>query len=452
MGRVLEADVAVVGAGLAGLVAARAVERAGRRALVLEARDRVGGRTLNADLGGGKVAELGGQWIGPTQDRVAALASELGVATFPTHTAGANLVEIGGRTRRYRGTIPRLPPHVLADVAVTRRRLNRLARRVPPGAPWQAPDAERLDTQTLGAWLGRHTRTRMARRLVALAGKTVWGAEPDELSLLHVLFYLRSAGGLDMLLDSEGGAQQDRLAGGSQLLSVKLADGLGEGVVLGAAVHRVEHGGGRVRVHADGVVAEARRVIVAVPPGLAGRIEYHPSLPAARGALHDHIPQGTLIKCMAVYDEPFWRGDGLSGEAVSDAGPATLTFDNSPPDGRPGVLLGFVGGGDARAFARLDAAERRSTVIEGFARLFGPLARSPRAWLEQSWAQEEWSGGGPNAYLPPGGWTSWGKALREPVGRLHWAGAEIAERWCGYLDGAVRSGERAAAEALEAGG
>ena len=430
----------MVGAGLAGLVAARELADAGQEVVVLEARERVGGRTVGLDLGDGQVVDGGAQWIGPTQDRVAELARSLGVETFPQHTAGANLLELRGRRRRYEGTIPKLPPHVLLDVELLRRRLDRMARRVSPEAPWEAP--RELDEQTFASWLRRHARTKAARRLVELAGKTVWGNEPEDASLLHVLFYVASAGSFDMLLDTEGGAQQDRLEGGSQLLSLRLAERLGERVVLGAPVRRIDHRDG-VSVHADAVSVRARRAIVAVPPPLAGRIAYDPPLPPLRDQLTQRMPQGALVKCFAVYDEPFWRAEGLSGEAVSDGGPATLTFDASPSGGSPGVLLGFVGGSEARA---LPPDRRRQAVLEGMARLFGPRAGDPDRYLEQSWPEEEWSGGGPNCHLSPGGWTAYGRALRAPVGAIHWAGTETAVRWYGFLDGAVESGERAARE------
>ena len=435
----------VVGAGLAGLVAAAELERAGSEVVVLEARDRVGGRTLNADLGHGKVVELGGQWIGPTQDRLAALAEELGVATYPSYSEGDNLLELDGKLRRYSGTIPRVAPHVLLDLEQLRRRLHRQATKVPLEAPWRAPRAKRLDSQTLADWLRRKSFTGTARRLVALAGKTVWGAEPEDLALLHVLFYVHSAGSLDVLIDVKGGAQERRFEGGSQLLSLKLAERLGNPVRLGEPVGRIHQGDSAVTVIGDRTEVRARRAVVAVPPNLVARIEHQPALPGARRGLIERVRRGQLVKCMAIYDEPFWRVEGLSGEGVSDAGPATLTFDNSPPDGTPGVLLGFVGGAEAR---RLAPDERRPAVIAGFERLFGPRAGKPERWLEQSWPDEQWTGGGPNALLGPGAWTGYGAALREPAGRVHWAGAETAERWCGYLDGAVRSGERAASEVI----
>jgi monoamine oxidase len=446
----MDADVVIVGAGLAGLVAARDVQAQGRTAVVLEARDRVGGRLLNEDIGGGKVVEVGGQWIGPTQDRIAALARDLGVETFPSHAAGKNLVEFDGRLRRYGGTIPRISARVLADVAQAQLKLERAARRVPVEAPWTAPNARALDSQTLWSWMRRNVYTRGGRMLLELSVQAVWAAEPADLSLLHTLFYVNSAGGFDPLVDTEGGAQQDRFVGGSQTVAIRLADRLGDAVRLGAPVRRVEHSDTGVVVHADGERVSGRRAIVAVPPTLAGRIAYDPPLPGHRDQMTQRIPQGTVIKTMSVYDRPFWREDGLSGMALSDVGPAKLTFDNSPPDGSPGVLLGFLEGERARRLGRLDPAERRRKVVDGLARLFGPRAARPERYIERSWADEEWTRGCYGCYFPPGGWTSYGDALRTPIGPLHWAGAETGTRWSGYMDGAVQSGERAAREVLAA--
>ena len=173
-----EADVIVVGAGLAGLAAARAVTAQGASAVVVEARDRVGGRLLNHDIGGGEVVEVGGQWIGPTQDRLAALAAELGVDTFPTYGAGENVIEYAGSLRRFRGAIPRINPAVLVDVQQAQMRLNRLARTVPLDAPWEAPRAARLDGQTAATWMRRNMATKPGRMLLELGIEAVWAAQP----------------------------------------------------------------------------------------------------------------------------------------------------------------------------------------------------------------------------------------------------------------------------------
>jgi monoamine oxidase len=445
-----DADLAVIGAGLAGLSAARLAAAAGASVVVVEARERVGGRTLNEDIGGGHVVEVGGQWIGPTQDRLAALAGELGVATFPTYGDGQNVIEYGGRLRRYRGTIPRINPLVLIDVERAQRRLNRLSRKVPLDAPWEAPNAAALDAQTAATWMKRNVATKAGRMLLELGIEAVWAAQPEDMSLLHVLFYIHSGGSLQMLFDTEGGAQQDRFVGGSQRIAILMAEQLGrDNLLLGAPVRKIGMGDHGVTVEADGAVVRARRAIVALAPTLAGRIAYDPALPGFRDQLTQRMPLGTVAKCMAIYDEPFWRAEGLSGQGTSDTGPVKLTFDNSPADGSPGVLLGFLEGRQARELGRLRLEERRAAVIDCFARLFGPKASTPAAYVERLWAEEEWSRGCYGCHMPTGAWTNYGPALREPIGPLHWAGAEYATVWNGYMDGAVRSGEAAASAVLE---
>ena len=319
--RFVEADAVVVGAGLAGLSAARELERAGHSVVVLEARQRAGGRLESVDIGGGAWMDVGGQWIGPTQDRIARLARELGAATFPTYAAGENLIEHSGRLVRYTGTIPRLGPHVLADVGQAMFRLDRMAARVPLDAPWTAPKAMQWDSQTVWSWMRHNMATRTGRSMMELAIAAVWAAMPGDVSLLHLLFYIHSGGSMDLLLDTEGGAQQDRFVEGAGNLAGRLGDTLGDRLVTRSPVRAIQHGPGGVTVVADGVVARGRRAVVAVPPTLAGRISYDPPLPGYRDQLTQRVPMGAVIKCLAVYPEPFWRGDGLSGSAVTLDGP-----------------------------------------------------------------------------------------------------------------------------------
>jgi monoamine oxidase len=441
-----DCDVVVVGAGLAGLTAARQLTGAGLDVQVLEARDRVGGRNLSQSVGDHPedVVELGGQWVGPTQREVLALAEELGIGTYPNHVEGKNLFETDrGKVKRYRGTIPMLGPLVMVDYGRADLKLKRLIKRVSTEAPWDSEDAERLDEQSFATWIRGAARTNTAREALATACRAVFSVEPADVSLLHVLFYAASAGGWDDLLDTEGGAQQDRLAGGTQQLSIRMAEELGERVELSTPVRSI-------RTDDDGVAVgevRARRAIVAVPPTLAGRIEYDPPLPAMRDQLTQRMPMGSVIKCMAVYEEPFWRADGLSGQAVSLPGPAQVVFDNTPANGSAG-LIGFLEGREARELGAASEKERRDAVLKGFQRLFGRRAGHPTLYVEKDWSTEPYSRGCYAGVLGPGAWTAYGRAMREPLGRIHWAGTETATRWMGYMDGAIQSGKRAAAEVM----
>jgi len=441
-----EADVIVVGAGLAGLTAARRLQEAGYSVLVIEARERVGGRVLNHSLDGGQVVDAGGQFVGPAQRHILGLAAELGVATHPIFTSGLTILEFGGRRHSYR-RVPRLSPLQLVDSGRAIFALERMARRVPPDAPWRAPRAARADSRTLADWARHNVRTRLGRFAVEAFSRGVLACEPGEVSLLHVLFYLRSAGGFRQLTETAGAAQQDRFAGGSQLIAIKMAGQLGPGSVrLGAPVSRIEQTPSGVTVHAAGLVAAGRRAVIAVPPALAGRISYDPPLPADRDQLTQAAPMGSVIKCLAVYDEPFWRYAGYTGQATSDGPAAQVTFDTGPPAGPPGILLGFVTGAEARRLARAGPVQRRAEVLASFARYFGPAAARPADYVEHDWTADQWTRGCYGAHFPPGTWTQFGRALRRPAGLLHWAGTETATHWSGYMDGAVQSGQRAAGE------
>ncbi len=438
-------DVAVVGAGLAGLACATRLVTHGADVVVLEARDRVGGRTEGGWRPDGTPVELGGQWIGPTQHRMHALAAELGLALFPTHVTGDAVYELSGKRQLKKdGANPPLGVLGTADVGAGLLTLNRRAGKVDPEQPWAASGAEALDARTFADWIRRRP-TPTGRRFWEIATRAVFSAEPADVSLLHVLSYVHGAGSWEQLLDTHGGAQQDRFVGGSHQVAERLAARLGDRVRPGSAVSGVEHGPAGVTVTTEtGERAIAERVVVALPPTLAGRLSYEPGLPAARDQLTQRVPMGAVIKVHVQYETPFWREDGLSGTALSDGPDVQVVFDNSPPDGSSGVLLAFVEGRDAVRWGDRPEAELHAAVVGRLTGLISPRAAHPVAVVSRDWTAERWTRGCYGGYLPPGVWTTYGRALREPVGPVHWAGAECGLVWAGYMEGAVRSGEATA--------
>ncbi len=453
------ADVVVAGAGYAGLRAARDLAAAGLDVVVLEARDRVGGRVFTEVTGSGAVVDQGGQWIGPTQDRLQALADECGVTRFPTWVEGSNLEVRSGGLHPFTGLVPTSDPDGSADTVATLLDLDLLAQEVSPSSPWDHPDAGFLDSITLAEWVATAADTDVARSLVATATLAVFGCGPDELSLLYVLGYAHGGGSMSSLIRTSGGAQERRFTGGAQQMAVWLAEGLGDRVVLDAPVVGVAHGPSGVtvtadRAGADGVRApwrvDARRLVVAMPPAVHGRIAFDPPLPGARDQLAQRAPMGSVTKVHAVYDRPFWRDAGLSGQIVADTGLLRATFDDSPEDGSHGVLMGFIAGPADRLSESAGPDGRRGACLEELARAFGPEAAGPVEFTEQRWSAEPFTRGGPVACLGPGVLTGCGPSLRRPVGPIHWAGTETASAWSGYIEGALESGERVATEVAAA--
>jgi monoamine oxidase len=325
--------------------------------------------------------------------------------------------------------------------------LTTRAMELDPARPWEHPQASTLDSTTLETWISAQPYCEGAKAWLRELSRALLPADPGEVSLLHTLFYVRSGGGLEKMIGTINSAQETRLSGGSQQLSIGLASRLDGRVMLGCPVNRLEYGADRVVAHHDQGVVSGRRAIVAIPPVLAGRIRYSPPMPGMRDQLTQRSFMAAAIKVHAVYDRPFWREAGLSGHATSDVGLVHVTFDQSHPDRGEGVIVGFIDSRHAWSAARMPAEERRLAVIADLARLFGDEAGRPSAYYERAWFEEEWSRGCYVGIMTPGTWSQLGPALREPVGPIHWAGTETATIWNGYMDGAIRSGE-AAAEAV----
>ncbi len=446
-------DVVVVGAGISGLVAARELARAGRSVLVLEARDRVGGRVLNHTLTSGAVVESGAAFVGPTQDQLLALAAELGVETFKEYVDGQNVYSANGLTLQYTGTIPP-DPAILADAALLQTLIDQMSRDVPVDAPWNAPRAAEWDATSVHDWVHAHTVNPATANLLLSYLQPSFGTDARELSLLFLLWYIATAGNetnpgtFERSAGTADGAQDSRFVGGSQQIPLRLAAQLGDLVALSAPVRRMAQTADGVVVHSDRGDVTASYAMVAVPPPLVAGLEWAPLLPPERMQLMQRMAMGTLMKCDAVYPTPFWRAAGLSGMGLADSGAVRVSFDNSPPDASVGVLLAFVGGSTWRRYGTMPFAQRRDAVLAGFARLFGPQALTPVEYVEQDWTHERWTLGSPIASAGTGTITAFGDQIRRPFGRVHWAGSETSTYWAGFMDGAVRAGKRAAQEVL----
>ena len=433
-------DVVVVGAGLSGLAAARRLAARGASVAVLEARERVGGRTLTVQRKGTFI-DVGGQFIGRTQSRINALAKATGVKSFEPFNEGENLFDYKGKISRWTDAPP-LSQKALVEYLQAQKTLEDMTRQVPLDAPWEAPQAEEWDWQTYQSWIDQNIGTEGARTLLELEFLDI-SVGAGEASLLCALWAIGRA-------PPSEEPDAERFIGGAQQVSQRVARALGPRVILRAPVHAIKRGNGKVVVDSGAGRFEARRAIVAIPPTLALRIAYHPSLPALRDGWTQHVAQGSVLKCQAIYRKPFWRDKGLSGHAVSDHPPLYTTYDNGPPppDDRPGVLLGFATPNATRQLGRRSADGRRRIVLDAFARLFGPQARSPIDYVEGNWSAKTWTRGCYQGVPSSGAIVGFGQAWRAPVGGIHWAAGESSTRWPGYMDGAVRAGEDAAGAVL----
>jgi monoamine oxidase len=443
-----EAQVCVVGAGISGLLAARDLTDAGIDAVVLEAKDRVGGRTLNQPLPNGQMVEGGGEWLYPFHEQAIGLARELGVETFPQFDEGERVSLFDGERTRYGDGYLPLSAAAQEELGSTMALLDEMSAKIDPAAPWDAANADALDALTFGAWLGEHVDDRAARSVFDTTFGLNFGVPLERVSMLFALSYVAGFGASWKNIFP---AERFRLRGGSQLISVKLAELIGSRVRLGSPVTEIVQGEAGVEIIGADFVAKAERCIVALSPSDCRGIRFSPLLPSRRRTLQDNWQCGPQIKAHAVYGEAFWRQDGLSGFARSDLPAASVVFDNSPPDGSQAALVSLFQPNPGPSPSGLpdeladSAGRRREAVLAAFTELFGEKAAKPEAFFEQNWQNEPYNNGC-QPFYPPGLLTSTREAIRRPCGLIHWASTESATRCVGWMEGAVESARRVVGE------
>ena len=455
-----ETEFCIVGAGYAGLTAALRLTQAGHSVAVLEARDRVGGRVYTGYTPDGAWLDYGGTWFGPGQDGIQGLADEMGVGSYPTYDGGAVLLEMDGRLMRMGdeggSSFPGLDLVEKAIGSVLEAgigELDRMAAEVPLEAPWQAPRAAEWDSQTIHTWVEANfpDPTRTIQAALGMQATLLFGGTPAETSVLGLMFQIHSCHGINYLTGIKDAMQQNRVIGGMQAIANHIAERLGGVIHLQTPVQRIAQDATGVTVTAEGLSVRARRAVVTVPPSLVGSIHFEPAPPADKAWLLSRMPAGWIIKAVAVYEDSFWRADGLNGQVISPGSPVSFSLDGSVDTGRPGVLLAFAAGPDARRLAALPDEERRRVFVETLTRWFGPKAAHPIFYADRDWAKEEWTRGCYAAHYPPGVLSAYGSVIRVPAGRVHFAGSETSPEYVGSIEGAVRSGERVAREVIEAG-
>lgn len=439
-------DVIVCGGGISGMTAAYRLHQQGAKVAVLEASDHLGGRTVTMIDPSGVKIDLGGQFVGPSQTHLLALARELGISTFKAWSNGDSLVTFDGQSiRQPAGEMILKDEAADAELAAILGKLDSLAQSVPLEAPETAPEAAKWDAISVSSWIASNVSTSAVRNILNFSVAGLFGCEPAEISMLYFVYYIHHGDSFEMLLTTRGGGQDARFHGGTQQFSTKMGEKIGLSNVL------LSHPVSAIRQVNDGVVVEAgekllgaKFVVVAMPPGAADKITFEPRLPVDRRELQARSPMGRYIKIIARYNRPFWKDRGLNGEVFSGNGFMFGVFDESEDHANSHALVGFVAADKVIDMRKLTEAKRRNTILEELASYFGEAALSPIFYVERDWTADPWSLGGPVACPPVGALSRLGHALRQPVGAIYWAGTEAAPKWTGYMDGAVRAGERAA--------
>lgn len=439
-----QVEVIIVGAGLSGLMAALTLQKSGKRIVVLEAQPRVGGRVLTS-YSHGNMIEYGAQFVSPHQPRIQKLLLEYGLSTTSTYNKGATLYAFGDKKKWSHTGLPSFSIFTLWDYFGMQHLLKKLLHEVDTKKPWDAKSAEKLDSVTLQSWLETVMESEYAKTFYRVMSEEGLCVNSDEISVLDLLWDLKSTGSLKDMLTAE----DEWITEGASTLPNRMADSLGSCIKLNEPVQRIRWSNSNIQIFTNKRTWIGKKVIMAIPPIFTSKIIYEPRLPVDREQISQCINQGNAIKCILVYNYPFWRQHGESGTVFYDKGPIKQIIDISPPSQNKGVLAAFIIGEDARRLGDLSLHSRKVEILECLGYLMGDMALSPTHYFEKDWSADPWAMGGYGAHLAPGVLTNLGEALLKPIGPIHWAGTETATEWRLFMEGALEAGERAAFEVLD---
>ncbi|MET3175423.1 UNVERIFIED_ORG: putrescine oxidase [Arthrobacter sp. UYCu721] len=455
----LDRDVVIVGAGPSGLTAARELKKAGLSVAVLEARDRVGGRTWTDNVDGAML-EIGGQWVSPDQTALLELLDELGLKTYSRYREGDSVyVGADGKKTRYTGDSFPVSETTGVEMDKLIGILDGLAAEIGATEPWAHPKARELDTISFHHWLRRNSNDEEACNNIGLFIAGGMLTKPAHaFSALQAVLMAASAGSFSHLTD-EDFILDKRVIGGMQQVSLLQAAELGADVVLNSPVRTIHwgedpddgnRGRHRVTVGSERATVNAHFVIMAVPPNLYSRVSFDPPLPRRQHQMHQHQSLGLVIKVHAVYSTPFWREDGLSGTGFGAGSLVQEVYDNTNHGDSRGTLVGFISDEKADAVFELGAEDRRRAVLESIAGFLGDKALDAEVYYESDWGSEEWTRGAYASSYDLGGLHRYGKDQHAPVGPIYWCSSDLAAEGYQHVDGAVRMGQRTAARIVAA--